>query len=580
MPKANLFKKVLLILCMVLLPLTLMLMYVSQVSISVVREEIETNSRSRLSFYMQRLDSEFNNFVSSIANLNKDTDIQKFTQMEENATDYTKLKYKLESGKELSSINYGSWEHAYTLYAANSGEMVSTHSSVRYNDYFLQKLQEQRYEQLVWKYDDPQLPHIRPAFVWWVSQPFAPLSAAADANTITEIRVNIRDLAGMLDEFKGESSGVPFLYHAGAPVISPAGSDQREISEIAVRFSGQSGGEAEGTFTARVEGVVYMVSYTTSVALDWALIEYVPLEQILQPITTSRKLMWLFMGLLVTLAVLSAYLLYRNIQVPIRKLYVAAKKLEGGSYAYRLPRNRNDEFGYLFEQFNNMTVQIGDLIDRVYAEKLRSREATLKQLQSQINPHFLYNCLFFIKNMTRLGEKETVMAMAVKLGDFFRYTTHVDQQEATLREEVTLVDNYLSIQQMRMKRLRFEISVPEELMELSIPRLLLQPLVENAVVHGIEPKEGEALIQVRGETLNVNGRPVYVITVEDNGVGMTEEALQALLASLKRSQEAAGNCGLRNVHQRLVLRFSSGSGLSMERSELGGLKVAICWSEL
>ncbi|GGF86062.1 sensor histidine kinase YesM [Paenibacillus albidus] len=579
MPKTNLFKKVLLILWILLTPLTLMFMYFNKVSIGVVREEIETNSRSRLSFYMQRIDSEFDKFVTSIANLNNDPSIQAFTRMEAGASAYTKFQSKLEAGKELSSINYGSWEHSYSLYAINSGETVTTHYSVQYNDYFVKKLREKGYEQFRWSYDAPASPSVRPAFVWWVSEPFSAHNAAMDSNMIAEIRVNTRDLAGLLDEFKGESSGVPFLFHSGDPVIRPANSDNGEIAEISARFLEREELAPEGTFTASVNDVEYMVSYTTSEELEWALIEYVPLEQILQPITSSRKWFWAFLGLLVTLGVLSAYLLYRNIQVPIRKLYVAAKKLEGGSYSYRLPQNRSDEFGYLFEQFNSMTVQIGDLIDRVYAEELRSREATLKQLQSQINPHFLYNCLFFIKNMTRLGEQQAVMAMAVKLGDFFRYTTHVDQQEAALREEIQLVDNYLSIQKMRMKRLTFSITIPEQLHGITVPRLLLQPIVENAIIHGIEPKEGEALIRMEGGRVSVNGRPAYAIVVEDNGAGMEEAALHALRERLQSGQELTESCGLRNVHLRLIHRFGEGSGLVIEHSVLGGLRVTVRWMD-
>ncbi len=121
-----------------------------------------------------------------------------------------------------------------------------------------------------------------------------------------------------------------------------------------------------------------------------------------------------------------------------------------------------------------MAEQIQELIEKVYKETLRSREATLKQLQSQINPHFLYNCLFYIKNMASLGEKEAVVAMSLNLGEYYRYTTRLENPMTTIREEMKLIQNYLEIQTMRMQRLGYEIAIPEDMMELEIPRLLIQ----------------------------------------------------------------------------------------------------------
>src|SRR5690606_11055145 len=151
----------------------------------------------------------------------------------------------------------------------------------------------------------------------------------------------------------------------------------------------------------------------------------------------------------------------------------------------------------------------------------RSREANLKQLQSQINPHFLYNCFALIRSLTRLGKKDSVMELALHLSRYYRYTTRLEKQTATLREELELIESYLKIQQMHIHHLQYEIHVPESMETLEVPRLLLQPLVENAVVHGIEKVDRDGLVAVYAEQTD----RYNVIQVIDNGAGMTDEEL-------------------------------------------------------
>ena len=145
-----------------------------------------------------------------------------------------------------------------------------------------------------------------------------------------------------------------------------------------------------------------------------------------------------------------------------------------------------------------MAAEIEQLIQKVYVEQLRSREANLKQLQSQINPHFLYNCFALIRSLTRLGKHDSVMEMALHLSKYYRYTTRVEKQSASLQEELDLIESYLKIQQLHISHLHYEIDIPDHMRHLDIPRLLLQPLVENAVIHGIERVERDGIITVSG----------------------------------------------------------------------------------
>ena len=221
-----------------------------------------------------------------------------------------------------------------------------------------------------------------------------------------------------------------------------------------------------------------------------------------------------------------------------------------------------------------MATQIKHLIENVYMEQNRARLATLKQLQSQINPHFLYNCLSFIAGSAKIGLKETVMEMAYCLADYYRYATRVENQTPVLREEIELIETYLKIYKMRLERIDYVIDIPEEMMDSGIPRLILQPIVENAIVHGLEPKIGSGFIKISGNKVGDEN----IIIVEDDGVGMSNESIMSLQNNLESALQEDIGCGLWNVNQRLKFQFGDNGGLTLSASrQSSGLSVILRW---
>jgi two-component system sensor histidine kinase YesM len=575
--KSNIFKKILAIMGLLLIPFVALYTYSNQVSVKVVQEEIQQNNRNKLSFLVQQIDVQFDQMMTSVNNLGIEPRVKTFMAMDPASSSYSSFQLKLELQEELERRGKtGGWSHAYTLYAPLSDQVVSTHGSITFKKLFHDEIVSKPVDPFTWKFEPMNNSRVPDSFVFRTVEPLSAYDHTEQADLIGEIRVGVKDIGDMLTSFKADSSGDPFLYHPDyAPIVTRTANMER-IKELIPTFATESGmTEDQGTFITSLQGESYMVTFTKSDTIGWYLIEYVPLESILYPITSSRNWFWLSMSVIAIISVLAAFLLYKNVQVPIRELFLAAKRLRKGDYTVRVDSGKTDEFGYLFDQFNLMSEQIQDLIDRVYEEKLRSREATLKQLQSQINPHFLYNCLFFMKNMTRLGEQEAVMAMAVKLGEYYRYTTHVDQQDTTVRDEIKLISNYLSIQNMRMNRIQFDIDIPESMEELTLPRLLLQPIVENAIIHGIEQKEDAGAITIKGRSSSDG----FMITIDDDGIGMTDQELAALRETISLPGEASGSCGMRNVHQRLVHKYGSRSGLELDHSPAGGLRVMVRWKE-
>lgn len=325
--------------------------------------------------------------------------------------------------------------------------------------------------------------------------------------------------------------------------------------------------------TVNINGESYSVNIVYSDKMGWYLIDYMPLSEILHPIQTSNRLFYFAIGALLLMSCLVAYLLYVQVQVPVRLLVGGFQRLKQGDYSARVEIKGKNEFSFLSGRFNSMVEQIQKLIENVLMEKIHVREARLKQLQSQINPHFFYNCFSFITSMAKLDNMGAVVGMSHNLSRYYRYTTRQERDLVALSEETEFVTHYLEIQKMRMSRLQYEVHIPPQMRKRDLPPLVLQPLVENAVIHGIEPVSKEGLVRITG---TCNGR-VMTLTVEDDGKGMTPEEIIVLENKLGKAMDEEMGCGLWNVHQRMRLRFGEDAGLTIAPSSLGGLQVKLQW---
>ncbi|RIX52647.1 sensor histidine kinase [Paenibacillus nanensis] len=226
----------------------------------------------------------------------------------------------------------------------------------------------------------------------------------------------------------------------------------------------------------------------------------------------------------------------------------------------------NDEIGQLSRQFNYMVESIRTLVRQVVekteqnnALELAQREIKLKMMASQINPHFLFNALESIRmDALMKGEKEIANVVRL-LAKLMRKNLEVGRDHIQLNEEVEMVKSYLEIQKFRYEeRLHYELTVDPEASRVQVPPLIIQPLVENAVVHGVEGKEDGVKVEL---IIHVRDHEVHV-TVKDNGLGMTQERLDQVVASLTGPEETGrSRIGLRNVHQRLVMTYGEQHGL-------------------
>ena len=327
-----------------------------------------------------------------------------------------------------------------------------------------------------------------------------------------------------------------------------------------------------GDITFQVNGISYLLAYSEVRELEGYVVDMVPLSEILTPLHITNRFTYLVLGLLLIVGIAVSWVIYRHVQVPLRALVKGVQFIKMGNYKYKISLRTKNEFQLILSRFNEMAEQIQQPIENVLEQRLHAREAELKQLQSQINPHFLYNSLSYMISMTKLNRKDAILEMAYNLSDYYRYSTRVENQLVKIEEELKNAADYLSIHRMRMNRIRFEIDVNSDMLGIVVPRLILQPIVENALIHGIETREGEGVITITGYCSDNR----YSLIVDDNGGSMTRDRLSILQKMLANSiDEWSSSCGLRNVHRRLQLRYGNESGLRLSINAASGLRVKL-----
>ncbi|MBP1966482.1 sensor histidine kinase [Paenibacillus aceris] len=252
---------------------------------------------------------------------------------------------------------------------------------------------------------------------------------------------------------------------------------------------------------------------------------------------------------------------------PIKKLEAHMKQVEQGDFDIRADITQADEIGKLARTFNVMIVKIKDLMKQIVHEEALLRTSEIKALQSQINPHFLYNTLESIIWMAETNKMRDVVNMTMALSKMLRYSIGKGEQEVPISMEMEHLSNYLTVQSMRYtNKFSYEIEVEPALHACRILRIVLQPLVENAIYHGIRRMEEHGHIGIHGRM--VDG--VIQITVSDNGLGMDKAKLQALLGPSKDH-----GLGVWNVHHRIQLFYGAAYGLSFESEPEEGTTVTL-----
>lgn len=255
------------------------------------------------------------------------------------------------------------------------------------------------------------------------------------------------------------------------------------------------------------------------------------------------------------------------------------QKAASGNFELEKQLGGKDEISELYDYLGTMIWKIQKLLSEVYQEKLHAerlkgeqREAEFKMLTSQINPHFLYNTLEIIRMKARMNQQYEIEELVKMLAKILRKNIQAGSQEVSIQTEIELVSCYLRIQQYRFgDRIQYQIDVEPQLQQQKILPLILQPIVENSIVHGLEVKEGVGNIRI---SISQTGKMIKII-IEDDGVGMTEEKLIQLQKDMNKKNQNGSHIGVGNVHQRVRLRYGEEYGIKISSTHGVGTRVEI-----
>jgi two-component system sensor histidine kinase YesM len=276
-------------------------------------------------------------------------------------------------------------------------------------------------------------------------------------------------------------------------------------------------------------------------------------------------------GFLAVAVVLSIVLSLR-ISRPIKRLRKSMQAVERGDFNYSVDIQSSDEIGELGKDFNIMIAEIRTLIEQNNRQQELKRKSELKALQMQINPHFLYNTLDSVIWMAEGGKEQEVITMVSALARLFRLSLGKGKEIVDIGSEVEHVGHYLTIQKIRYKdRLDYEIDIDPEIVKYKTVKIILQPLVENAIYHGIKNKAGPGKVTITGRRTEHG----VELAVKDDGIGMSREALARLSGAEPEHRTGGGGLGVRNVDERIKLYFGREYGLDFESAEDKGTTVYV-----
>ncbi|TYR78983.1 sensor histidine kinase [Priestia megaterium] len=307
---------------------------------------------------------------------------------------------------------------------------------------------------------------------------------------------------------------------------------------------------------------------------DWYIVKRIPYN-VLYEDARKTALINVLIGLPFLLMIIIATLFVSvRFTEPIRILIQNMKEVEKGSFYVRFKSLGNDEFGVLGNHFTSMVETINDLIKRKYRLEIENKSTQLKVLQSQVNPHFLYNAFQSIGTLALKHKAVEVYTLLTSLSNIMRYSMNMKEDIVTLRQELSHVKAFLALQKQRFgEKFEYEIQAEEEVKNVQMPKMILQPLVENAFKHGFEQRVGNGQLTIAASLKNED---TLVIKVEDNGKGISEQTLQQLKNRLTQLHDKTDDhIGLQNIYDRLRIYYGNQSKMTIDSKENEYFRVVI-----
>lgn len=304
----------------------------------------------------------------------------------------------------------------------------------------------------------------------------------------------------------------------------------------------------------------YLVTYAQSEVTDWLVVARVPVLLLIKDVERNiRSYIFAILVILLLLSAGSSYMISRYINGKIYGTIRMIDQVGTGQFGSLIAYDKRDEFSFFYERLNEMSCNIKELIHENYEVKLQQKDFEIMILNIQLNPHFLYNTLNIINWICLAGDKDKASRMIVDLSRMLQYTSQSTRQLVYLKDDLDWLKRYIHIMQMRYDN-QFEVifGIPEELMKKEVPKLFLQPLVENSIVHGFKNLEEKGILEISAEIKGEN----ICFTVEDNGAGMTQKRVGEVMGFTGTS------IGVANTDRRIKILYGEKYGIILH-SQLG-----------
>lgn len=565
--KVSVLARLIISFIIILIPIYGLGIYIYNNSLVILRKELSNSMISQVSYYLDNLENEVERIQLLQYELLNDTDINRMATISQALTNIERMDSLLRIRNRLLAIkNSSKYIKTSTVMLPDAGKEVTNTNVSDFDSEQYRKM-----ESMAKKADVPIM-HTDNSLYLIIPYPYSYTSSRAPIFLI-QSELSKEEFESTLKAMvNSDDEGVALYNTKSGSIIATS---YNNIFHEKIRQHIFDNSETlTGAKIVSIDGIRYLVAYKTSEFFDSILYKYVPEKAVFDPLKNFRAWFLVFSALSLTVIVIYSIYLYTFIHKPLNRLVSSFREVKKGNFDIHIEHEVDDEFRFIYRGFNSMVRDIKSLIDQTYTQKLLVQKAQMKQLQSQINPHFLYNSFFILNTMARTEDYENLEKFTEQLGRYFQFITRSAADEVTLQKEVEHARVYTEIQAMRYSN-RIKVSfeeLPEEFSEIMVPRLILQPLIENAFEHGLGMKKDNGLLTVSFEK---NQEELHII-VENNGDDITEEKMNHLQAKLTNKNDNKDEVtALQNIHQRLKLKFGQKYGLMIDKGSMGGLKVTI-----
>lgn len=562
---SSIFKKIMAAFLAALLPLMAITWMMNEQGANHIRSEISDSILNTTRFYLDSLDQEADRISRYLPNYVMDRDLMEVAATGEQMNSYERSYKILDIQHRLDLMkNSSPFIREAKAYIPQIERTVLSNS-------FETNLDAEEYEAM-----QPDKKLYTEPFIYWQDRLFITMQYPAgkkDPLYVVGVELSTGKIKETLAQIGNSRGGQTVLFNLERGWGIHSGSDL-EFHDLMkqLAFDKQAAKMDEGYDTIHYKNKRYLTVFKYSSLWNSYMVTSIPEEMILGSLQVYKALFWWACALAVFIFLFFTYFIIRLIYRPLLKLVRSFRRMQQNELEPILIDRRKDEFGYLYQAFNDTVKSLKTLIEENYEQQIRNQRSELKRLQSQINPHFLYNCFFVLCRLIKSdSQKEKAYQFCLYIGQYFQFITRHNDDDIPLEMELEHSRTYVEMQSICYGD-RIQVLFEVEAQPIEVPRLILQPIIENAYKYALGNMRGTGELWVHSKLRN----DAFYIYVEDNGEFMTDEEIEALGKRLRYStNQMEETTGMLNVHRRIQLRYGEEYGITVSRSELGGLQVII-----